>query len=200
MVYAPAIPEASTLGTGRYPLTNDLGTRWSIPLYSCATAVKASIKTVDFKLNGASLSDLRVQAVKDKAFADGTDKPVWAVESTNMKLNDGTPLWGLVDPKATIPINVTTVEREHLWLPGIVKPGQQGYIDVENMPSIDFPILALSLTGRIGETRTSQMLFGGWDFTSGTGSFDLSDYSGKTNAAMFRKWRELAVDANGVAE
>lgn len=200
MVHAPAIPEGSTLTTGQYPLTFDLGTKWSIPLYSCATAVKASIKTVDFKLDGASLSDLRVQAIKDKAFADGADKPVWAVESTNMKLHDGTPLWGLVDPKATIPTNVTTVEREHLWLPGIVEPGAHGHISVENMPSIDFPILALSVTGRIGESVTSDMAYGGFDFTSGVRRFDLSDYSGKTNAAMFRKWRELAVDANGVAE
>ena len=197
MVYAPAIPEDSTPGGGRYPLTYDLGTRWTIPLYSCATAVKASIKTVEFKLNGTSLPDLKVQAIKGKDFSLEANEPVWAVESTNMKLHDGVPLWGLVDLKAKRPANVTTVRREHLWLPGIVEPGGQGNIDVENMPSVDFPILALSMLGRIGGSHTSSgYTFG---FTSGGGSFGLGDYSGTTNAAMFRKWQDLAVDADGVA-
>lgn len=148
MVYAPAVPEGSTPGGNHYPLTYDLGTRWTIPLYSCATAVKASIKTVEFKLNGTSLSDLWIQAINSKDFNHEADEPVWAVESTNIKLHDGVPLWGLVDPKAKKPANITIVSRKHLWLPGIIEPGGQGFIDVENMPSVDFPILALSLLGR----------------------------------------------------
>ena len=198
MVYAPAIPEESTPGGARYPLTYDLGTRWTIPLYSCATAVKASIKTVDLKLNGTSLSDLRIQAIKGKDFTHGANEPVWAVEDTHMKLHDGAPLWGLVDLKAKKPVNVTTVRREHLWLPGVIEPGGQGYIDVENMPSVDFPILALSVLGRIGEAKTSSGY--GLGFTSESRPFDLGDYSGMTNAAMFRKWQDLAVDADGVAK
>lgn len=198
MVYAPAIPEGSSPADERRPLTYDLGTRWTIPLYSCATALKASIKTVEFKLNGTSLLDLNVQAIKDKDFTHETDEPVWAVESTYMKLSDGVPLWGLVDLKAKKPANVTTVRREYLWLPGIIQPGLQGYIDVENMPSVDFPILTLSVLGRIGYTTTT--LGDPLDFIGGSQPYDLADYSGRTNAAMFRKWQDLAVDADGVAE
>lgn len=46
-----------------YSLTYDLRTRWTIPLYSCATAVKASIKTVRFKLNATNLLNLGIQAI-----------------------------------------------------------------------------------------------------------------------------------------
>ena len=199
MVYAPAIPEGSTPGGSRYLLNFDLGTRWTIPLYSCATAVKASIKTVEFKLSGTSLLDLRIQAIKDKDFTREANEPAWAVESTAMKLFDGAPLWGLVNPKAKKPANVTTVTREHLWLPGYIEPDRQGSVDVENLPSVDFPILALSLLGQMGASKTSS----GYDlgfFASESNSFNLGDYTGMTNVAMFRKWQDLAVDADGVAK
>ena len=57
----------------------------------------------------------------------------------------GRPYGGLVDLKAKKPTNLTTVRREHSWLPGINQADRQGYVEVENMSSIDFPILALSL-------------------------------------------------------
>lgn len=37
-------------------------------------------------------------------------------------------------------------------------------------------------------------------FSAENDPLKLADYSGRINAAMFRKWRDLAIDANGVAQ
>lgn len=42
-------------------------------------------------------------------------------KSTDMKLDGGVPLWGLVDSTATPPPNVSTLEREYYYLTGIVQ-------------------------------------------------------------------------------
>lgn len=116
-----------------------------------------------------------------------------------MQLYDGAPLWGLVNLKAKKPANVTTVAREHLWLPGHIALSTERTSVKEYLPSVDFPILALSL---LGETGSSGWLSGSdldnIDTVSVT--FSLRDYTGWTNAAMFRKWQDLAIDADGVAK
>ncbi|KAH8590765.1 hypothetical protein B0O99DRAFT_520839 [Bisporella sp. PMI_857] len=176
---------AQSLDSKKPGLANiyDAGSKWSIPLYSCATASKASIKTVDFKLNGTGLADLRVLAIKDKIY-DNQGKPHWAVEETNMRLLDGAPLWGLVDPDLEPVANISTIQREYLYLPGFVDPLGWASISVQNMPAIDFHIAATSVANQIGKNTV----------------FQTTDYTGKYNAAMYAKWRELSKDPVGTAQ
>jgi hypothetical protein len=177
----------------------DPGSNWSIPLYSCATASKASIKTVDFKLNGTGLADLRVLAIKDKIY-DDQSKPHWAVEETNMRLMDGAPLWGLIDPDLEPVVNISTIQREYLYLPGWIDPLGYVSVNVQNMPAIDFPGAAISMANQIGKSAMSPFGFSGLSLTSiSTETFQTTDYSGKSNAAMYAKWRDLSKDPVGVA-
>lgn len=72
---------AAKLNDGSESLEFDPGTAWSMPLYSCASAARASIKNVSFKYNGtAGLQSLKVVDIKPKTYAKDDEKPLWAVE------------------------------------------------------------------------------------------------------------------------
>ena len=84
----------------------DLGSRWKQPLYTCASAVRASVKSVTFTSSGStSLSELKVVSVADKTYPKGAE-PLWAVEVADGFTPKGLSLfWGIVsedhkhDPK-----------------------------------------------------------------------------------------------------
>lgn len=65
-------------------LTFDSGSKWSMKLFTCASAVKASIKTVSFNYNGteSSLANLVVTDIEEKSYSDENDMPLWGVENT----------------------------------------------------------------------------------------------------------------------
>ena len=49
----------------------DPGTEWTVPLYSCASASKALIKTVQFRYNGTEgLRSLDILDIKPKSYAN----------------------------------------------------------------------------------------------------------------------------------
>lgn len=81
---------------------NDPRSNWSIPLYSCAAGVKATIKTVSFRFNETDdLSGLEVTEIAPKRYDDSSSKPLWGVENSHLFLRDASPLWGLVSPEAS---------------------------------------------------------------------------------------------------
>src|SRR5699024_2503127 len=47
-------------------LVPDPGSKWVIPVYSCASSVTASIKTVTFQYNGTDLSALKAAKIDPK--------------------------------------------------------------------------------------------------------------------------------------
>ena len=62
---------------------NDPGSNWSIPLYSYAAGVKATIKTMSFRFNGTDdLSGLKVTEIVPKRYNDDASKPLWGVENS----------------------------------------------------------------------------------------------------------------------
>ncbi|PCG97336.1 Hypothetical protein PENO1_063700 [Penicillium occitanis (nom. inval.)] len=104
MIYG--VPQRQSLGN---PLIFDPGSNWSIPMYTCATATKALIKTVTFQFNGSDdLSGLKVTQISEKVYPDGTSMPLWAVENTNLSMSDVAPLWGLVTPDTARQINISS--------------------------------------------------------------------------------------------
>src|ERR1700742_1880733 len=49
----------------------EMGTNGTMPLYSCATANRAIIKTVSFRFNGSrALEGLNITDIKPKAYSD----------------------------------------------------------------------------------------------------------------------------------
>jgi hypothetical protein len=150
----------------------DPGSAWTLPMYSCMSTAKATIKTVAFRFNGTSddLSGLEVVSVKDKVYESEETKPLWGVENTSMRLKDGGPLWGLISKDKVNVLNLTTVRKESLYL-----PGRDPYIGTRNVPSADFAAIALQMT-----------------YDTSPYSLKLIDYSGKANLAMYKKWQELS--------
>lgn len=142
-------------------------------MYSCISTAKAIIKTVGFRFNGTKndLSGLEVVSLADKVYLSEESKPLWGVENTTMDLRDGGALWGLIaKDKATV-LNITTVRKESLYL-----PGADPLISTENNPAADFAAIALEMTYK----------------TSPSSSDSVVDYSGQANLAMYKRWQEFS--------
>ncbi|KAH0845116.1 hypothetical protein AYO21_01623 [Fonsecaea monophora] len=155
------------------------GSKWTIPLYSCISTSKAVIKTVSFRFNGSDdLSGLTITNITNKVYPNETSKPLWGVEKTNKVLADVRVLWGLLSGPDQGNVSVTTLRKESLYLPGYVGGGAGGPLSVgyQNLPGLDFHADAL---GAI------------YDIAS-YGSTGTTDYSGRSNLAMYRLWQDLS--------
>ncbi|KAL3486415.1 hypothetical protein BJX62DRAFT_242026 [Aspergillus germanicus] len=122
------------LTAGDTLIFRDPGSKWSIPVYSCATGVRAILKTVSFRFNGTdNLAGL-------------------------MPLGRVRPLWGLVTSENARQLGgLATLHNDHLWLSGFVDPDLVSEEpDNHNLPGVDFYRTALSRTfavnsgGRVG--------------------------------------------------
>lgn len=162
---------------GSASLLFEPGSAWTLPMYSCMSVVKASIKTVSFRSNGTDdLSGLTVESIEDKFYPDEESKPLWAVENSEMPLKHGSPLWGVVTPEAATQLNLSTVRKDSLYLPGYAGV-VTGMTSHENLPGADFAAQALGTAYQTGQS------------SSMTGSFD---YSGQANLALYRLWQEYS--------
>ena len=67
-----AVPQRQDAGSG---LIFDSGSKWSQPLYACASAVKITIKTVTFSQNGTDdLQSLTITNIQNKVYLDESSK------------------------------------------------------------------------------------------------------------------------------
>ncbi|KAI8630319.1 hypothetical protein F5Y19DRAFT_474706 [Xylariaceae sp. FL1651] len=163
---------------GSASLLFDPGSSWTLPMYSCISTVKASIKTVSFRFDGADdLSGLTITNIAPKAYSNDASKPLWGVEHSDIPLGDVRPLWGLVTPESASHLKLDTLRRESLYLPGYADGS--GTIGYQNLPGTDFPLLALADTFSVGSLLSSKV-----------------DYSGASNLAMYRLWQELSRNAS----
>jgi hypothetical protein len=94
-------------------------------IYSCASATKASVKTVDFRYNatqetGHTLDALTVVDVKPKNYSSKEEMPLWGVEDVDYTLGSLTQFWGIIDPELENSVNLSTIRREYLHLPGFL--------------------------------------------------------------------------------
>lgn len=160
---------------------DDPGSNWSVPLYSCAAGAKATIKTVSFTFNGSDdLSGLRVTDVKPKKYSDESSKPLWGVENTRLLLQDTSPLWGLVTPESASKLGLSTLRKDHLWL-----PGQGGFLtmtpEFQNLPGAYF--YGNALAGLFSPTSNA-----------------FFDYTGGTSVSLLLQWQNLSQTAAGTAQ
>jgi hypothetical protein len=165
----------------------DSGSKWSQPLYTCASAVKATIKTVSFSYNGtdASLEDLSVTGIQDKVYSDGQALPLWGVENTGNKyyMNDLVLVWGLISDEYANHENVSTVRQESLYLPGYSIDATLSTIGFDNMPGAEAFLNAMAPAYLVNAGN----------------SLLTVDYSGATDISMWVRWQELSKSAESVS-
>lgn len=177
---------APRLEDNSFSLLFNAGSKWTVPLYSCASTSRAIIKTVDFRFNGTDgLKSLAVTNVKNKIYENENDKPYWGVEHPNMSLNTVNPLWGLVSERYKGRPNIDVIQKDSLYLPATNPVTTSVPVSTYmNLPGVSFHTGAFSATYNIGgETQN-----------------DIADYSGKTNAAMFSKWQKLSAQPDSTAK
>ncbi|KAJ1714091.1 hypothetical protein NYO67_3684 [Aspergillus flavus] len=161
------------------PLIPDTNSTWSTPIYSCAAAAKAAIRKVTFRFNGTGeLDNLEIERI------ERSSKPqLWGVERlANHTIRNVRPLWGIVSPEVGTRDDISTVERDHLWLPGYPDTSVSDlYTGQANMPGSQFYMdRLLSLFGvRNMEKSTSR-------------------YTGLNDLALYSQWLELSNSSSGV--
>lgn len=166
---------------GSASLLFDPGTEWTVPLYSCASASKASIKNVAFRYNGtAGLKSLEVIDIKPKEYAKEEDMPLWAVENLKMTLQDVNPVWGITTPEHDNHPNITTARQAHLYLPGMAdqisaSPTSRS----QNLAGVDFYSGVMATAYQMDEVDSSV-------------TFGIPDYTGRSNLAMYNKWQDYS--------
>ncbi len=164
------------------------GSRWSSSLYSCASTVKARIKTVSFLSNGTSdtLSDLAVENIRPKSYRTPSEAPIWGVEDSGLATIQIRPVWGLISSAYTSFPNISIVQKPELYLPGGWQGsgfGSQLFDSHDNTPATTF-----------GWESMNTIYYG-----LGTLSKSLPDYYGDTSIAVLGYWQNRSRDTDGVA-
>lgn len=166
---------------GGSPFLFEGGSKWSAPLYACASTVKANIKTVSFLLNGTgpALESLVVTDVHDKEYPDNSSMPLWGMEDSGLALDGITPVWGLISAEYSNFPNISVVRKPSFYLIGTSDQFGSSTIagaQFEYMPGSDFAPAAMNSV----YNRESKL------------STDLPDYSGSSDLAIYMKWMNFS--------
>lgn len=161
--------------------------RYQQNLYFCASGVRASVKEVNFSINGSvALDDLRVNSVEDKHYADNITRPLWALEKTHRLVIDAKPLWGMVDDRYEMAQDLSTIRADKAWLPATATDnGFTKGMYIDSLASTAALFGAMVSTYR-GSTRGAGIK------TVASPASGLPDYSGSQNAALNRLWTSLS--------
>jgi hypothetical protein len=158
-------------------------------IHVCASGVRASIKTVDFRYNGTEgqLSNLKVERISDKTYPNDASKPLWAVEhSYDMRMHFDS-LWGLVNDSYETVDGFYTMRSDKLWLPagpytGVNALSLEG-VGLGSIPAPSVPYIKV------------MRAYGG-GFTTDDSTF----YSGKLSYPMLERFRRLSQTQRGAAQ
>lgn len=170
---------------GGEPLFEEPGSRWKMPVYTCAGAVKASVKSVSFATNGTvSLESLSVRDVKEKQYKSPTDHPLWATEDWWFPGYEGAyaaPLWGIVNDsyEGTPGYNFTRAPSYYLPFSyyDLTWKGMSSPLDMLAGPVAPYGIMGQVLTGIFSDTSLNA---------------NIPRYSGVDTGALRTKWRALS--------
>lgn len=178
-------------------------------MYSCATAIKATIRTVTFQYNGTGIAALNITSAIPKVYSDSSSLPLWGVETLpdDIDLAQAQPLWGILGTAnstgADLPPpstdNISTVAQESLYLPGFmnedyeimygastVPGGTAASVNTgQNLPGVDFYSRSLWATLNVPGPCSN-------DYWGG------ADYSGRSSLALFARWQRI-LTAGGAA-
>ncbi|OCT45691.1 hypothetical protein CLCR_01410 [Cladophialophora carrionii] len=192
----PAVQCGSVLGTPLQPPNQNISAStytgietYQKNLYICASAVRASIKTVTFRYNGtgAQFGNLEAVHIADKVYADEMSKPLWAAEHSYDRAMRFDPLWGIVDNRyhtMGYKDGFYTLRAEKLWLP--TSPFLTG--NFGESEGYDALAAASGFTRRLGN------LYGGLSDLAGP------DYSGQHDYTLLERYQRLSHDATNAAQ
>ncbi|KAF3482941.1 uncharacterized protein GIQ15_02265 [Arthroderma uncinatum] len=177
---------------GGNPLFREVGSKWRTPIYTCAGAVKASVKTISFVMNGtATLDSLAIQRIEDKHYANPRDLPLWALEDWWHPGSEGAysgPLWGIVDHSYEHTPGYNFTRAPSLYLPfsyyALTLSSSSGPLD--NLAGATMPY------GILGKVLNN-------DFFSRLRD-EYVTYSGANNVALANKWRNLSRTSGDTAK
>ncbi|CAI6341251.1 unnamed protein product [Periconia digitata] len=174
---------------GGNPMENVPDAEWSSPLYSCASAARASIKTVSFGFNGTNdLKSLRILDIQPKRYNSVSEMPLWAVENTALRVNYAPPIWGITVPEFENHTNISTSRQDHLYLPGYSdRFGLKPFQEKQNLAGVDF-------------YHNIMALVYGLEYPQDTTDFPMPDYSGQTNFGLFTRWQELSANSTSARQ
>lgn len=186
---------AATRTDGGSDLILDPDSPWKFPLYSCATAMKAVVKTVELQYNGTGFEALKVRSLKPKQYDSASSIPTWGVEDiADHTIDEAPPMWGIIGPNKSSAMdeyNISSLSSETLYLPG--------YMDV-NYPLLRGPS---SISRRSGQNLPGVEFYNQALLTAYTVDaygFDAeADYSGSSSLSLYAKWQTLAQSAGGAA-
>jgi hypothetical protein len=121
--YLYSIPEPETTSDAQ-SLRPDPGSSWKQQLYTCASAVSASIKEVTFSTNGSvAFEALQVLDVRDKNYTAST-LPLWGIETVDPKIYkiwDVYKFWGLIDPSLEHHPGLESRRASKIYLPAAIR-------------------------------------------------------------------------------
>jgi hypothetical protein len=102
----------------------DPGSMWKQELYTCSSAVKASVREVTLSTNGSTaLEALQVIDIKEKNY-NSTARPIWAIETVNSSqydIWDVNKFWGLVDESHATDPDVEIHHADSIYLPSAMR-------------------------------------------------------------------------------
>ena len=161
------------------------GTKWSQPLFSCASAVKASIKRVQFRVDGGSaLENLVVESIQSLPSA----VPLWGVENTGRTIHELDPLWGVVADQEILRPGLSTLRRSHLYLPA-------GFSSLWGFVGLSVSDAVAGATAPL--SAFSAIYYAPSDLAGNT-NLDKPNYSAGTSWSLYTKWLELCADASSI--
>jgi hypothetical protein len=171
---------------GSNTVSFEANTEWTTPIYSCASASRALVKTVDFGYNTSSsgLKGLFVRDVREKSYSSPSEYPLWASEtSSNWTIQSLRPLWGIVSNTDDSIQNIEYTRAPQLWLSSDFTAQMGGIFD--NIPASEFPGIAMNEV---------------YGMSSDPSSSIVGDYSGATNLDLYTTWKDLSDNATGVEQ
>ena len=175
----------------------DDGSEWSIPLYSCATASRATIKTVEFLVTGGGgLPSLQVKSIAPKEYKSEDDHPIWGMEDSGMRITEIPTIWGLVSEKYAKYPNVSTIKQPSFYIPGYAGDGAFatgsgvffGPPDTlsQNLPGHDFPVMVSNTIYQ--SDSISGIMSDSWPV----------DMVGRGTLGLYARWSDLSRNASSV--
>lgn len=167
------------------PFIIEGGSKWSAPLYACASGLKATIKEASFVINNTipSLEALQIPEVQPKNYSSVADMPLWGMEDSGLAMDGISPVWGLIAPEYKSYPNISYVQQPSFYLPG--NPDLSSSINAQvmarspsgqNMPGSDFGPAAMNAI---------------W-YDSISSNNLIPDYTGAANLVMLKRWYNLS--------
>ncbi|KAG2184425.1 hypothetical protein INT43_000334 [Umbelopsis isabellina] len=164
-------------------------TTFEQPIYSCASAIRASIQQVNFTMTQPINNSTGFTSLKISRQITNTST-LWAVEKTGMNISSASPYWGPVDPSHTNDPNLIIGEGNFMYLP----PGSSdyGYSMFGEVPVTPSDSQGCSVPGRI-----FSVLKYGWHDVAISSSFDVS---GKGDYNLNKLWQNLTASPQNASK